>query len=81
MTNVISLQLRRFSRCNRKGHDWFPDEERREFIPVVVTCLRCTATKTMLPYGQCLGGHPMVEHYRFVPPERPRAVEGCPAPR
>lgn len=80
MTNVISLQLRRFRRCHRKGHDWFPDEERREFIPVEATCLRCTATRTLLPWGQCLGGeHLLAAHYRTTPGES-IAVGDCGGP-
>lgn len=49
--------------CRRRGHDWFPDEEPREFIPVLNICLRCQQSRVVLPYGECLGGHPLAEHY------------------
>lgn len=50
-------------KCERVGHDWFPGDEPREFIPVPVVCLRCQRKKTVLPWGDCLTGHPIAEHY------------------
>lgn len=66
-------------RCRRLGHDWFPDSHSREFIPLTAICLRCRDELPLLPTGQCLGGHPIAEHYdehaEFV--EHPT----CPGPR
>jgi hypothetical protein len=48
----------------RRGHTWFPEPPTaREFIPTMAICLRCTATVWTLPWGECLGGHPIREHY------------------
>lgn len=49
--------------CRRRGHDWFPAASAREFIPVMNICLRCGENRYVMPWGQCLGGHPMAEHY------------------
>ena len=58
-------------RCRRKGHDWLlsraanysPSRPGAEFIPVDDICLRCGARRTTLPWGWCLGDHPIAEHY------------------
>lgn len=50
----------------RHKHDWFPDlNPPMEFIPTIDICLRswCKARRVNLPWGQCLGGHPIAEHY------------------
>ena len=77
---MINLGLRRFRRCHRKGHDWFPGDEPREFIPVQNICLRCQATQTRLPWGTCWGDHPIAEHYRGDDPLIPEPVGDCPSP-
>lgn len=51
------------TKCERKGHDWFPGVGPREFIPTSDICFRCKAKRTHLPWGQCLGGHPLADHY------------------
>lgn len=64
------------ARCRRKGHDWLLGHALREgvstppagtrgaeFIPVLDLCLRCGAKETTLPWGWCLGDHPLAEHY------------------
>lgn len=81
--DVISLAIRRFRRCHRKGHDWFPDLDRREFLPVQDICQRCGAKRTKLPYGQCLSGdHRIAEHYHQSGLDlQPHAVGECPWPR
>lgn len=66
-------------RCKRKGHDWFPNLGMREFVPQQDICLRCGTVRTLLPYGTCLGGHPLAEHYDdegHMVPHR-----WCPGPR
>lgn len=50
-------------RCKKHGHDWFPDDGPREFIPIRNHCLRCGKTDVRLPTGECLGKHPLAEHY------------------
>lgn len=65
-------------RCDRKGHDWFPDTDPREFVPIIAVCLCCQATRTLLPYGQCLSGHPLAEHYDDDGQLIPHAA--CPGP-
>ena len=50
-------------RCAKRGHDLFPGEAAREFLPVLNVCLRCKARVAVLPYGLCLGGHPLADHY------------------
>jgi hypothetical protein len=54
--------------CRRKGHDWFPPVERREFLPWESVCLRCGEKNVELPWGLCIGAgavgaHPLAEHY------------------
>lgn len=55
--------------CKIKGeHDWLLDHgsdhgARREFITVTDVCLRCGHQRTLLPYGRCLGDHPIADHY------------------
>lgn len=63
--------------CRRKDHDWLlghalddggvthppPGKRGAEFIPVDDICLRCGARAVTLPWGQCLNGHPLAEHY------------------
>jgi hypothetical protein len=64
----------------RHEHDWFPNIEPSEFLPLVDICLsgRCTARRVSLPYGQCLGGHPIAEHYGVDGSLVPHPV--CPGP-
>lgn len=69
-----------FSRCWR-DHKWFPDLGRQEFIPVQDVCLRCRAVRTHLPWGECLGGHPIQDHYESGDPMVAEPVLGvCPGP-
>ena len=60
----------RHVRC-RKGHDWFPGHGSREFIITTDVCMRCEAMQVHLPYGTCMTGHPVKDHYdangRLVP--------------
>jgi hypothetical protein len=49
-------------RCRRTGHNWFP-HVRSEFVVTVDVCLRCRAPRANLPTADCLGGHPLAEHY------------------
>lgn len=52
------------SRCERRGHDWFPNARGpREFIPVSDVCFRCQIRRVFLPTGRCLYNHPIAEHY------------------
>lgn len=66
------------ARCEKVGHNWFPGLERREFLPMPNICLRCNAQQVLLPYGHCLGGHPIAEHYddKGLPVEVPQCVGG-----
>lgn len=50
-------------KCSRHGHKWFPDLGEQEFIPTQDLCLRCRAERHALPWGECLAGHPIREHY------------------
>lgn len=61
MTDVIHRIERWW--CERTQHDWFPPPRSSEFLPVKSTCLRCRTTMTNLPHGECLGGHPLADHY------------------
>ena len=76
-------------RCLRRGHDWFPPIEQREFLVWTSTCLRgrCTAQHVELPWGTCIGlgkqcPHAIAEHYRVDGSliEEP-VVNGCSGPR
>jgi hypothetical protein len=49
--------------CQFVEHDWFPHPVEREYIPTISECLRCDARQVTMPYGSCLGGHPIQEHY------------------
>jgi hypothetical protein len=44
-------------------HDWFPNHPPREFIVTTDVCMHCDATRVLMPYGPCLGGHPIAEHF------------------
>lgn len=72
--------LWRGSWCQRHGgHLWFPGPpEPREFIPGWFMCLRCMVSVDVPPWGRCMRGHPLADHYD----ERCRPVEvaGCPGP-
>lgn len=65
-------------RCRRGEHDWFPDLGAKEFIPLGDICLNCPAMRMTLPWGQCLGKHPIADHYdqmgQLVP------FPNCPGP-
>lgn len=55
-------------RCRRRGHDWFPPVEQREFLPTVSVCLRCPAREVTLPSGWCIRmgrerAHRLADHY------------------
>lgn len=50
-------------RCQRRGHKWFPAIGPHEFIVDHDYCLRCKTHRVTLPWGQCLGDHPIAEHY------------------
>lgn len=60
-------------------HTWFPDLGQREFIPMHEVCLKCRASRVLLPWGQCLGGHPIHEHYDQD--GELQDVPGCEGPR
>lgn len=64
--------------CSRKGHQWFPNV-RSEFLPTADTCLRCHERRAHLPTAQCLGGHPLAEHYDAT--GQPVRHATCPVPR
>lgn len=57
--------------CRRKGHEWLlshaakyiSDQPGSEFIPVHDICLRCGEKTVTLPWGECMGEHPLAEHY------------------
>lgn len=80
----VFLQLRdetpgwRYYRC-RLGHEWFPDIEPREFIPVHQICVRCDKPRVLLPWGQCLRDHPIAEHY-WPGTMLAHETSTCPAP-
>lgn len=63
--------------CWLRGHDWFPPIQAREWLPVKSGCLRCSATTLTMPYGECLGGHPVVEHYDLAGKEHPLSEDIC----
>lgn len=50
-------------RCERRGHDWF-GRSVSEYVASTAICLRCGVFDYALPWGECLGGHPLAEHYR-----------------
>lgn len=66
--------------CRWRDHDWFPNIERMEFLPVQDVCLRCNAKRTQLPWGECLGGHPIAEHYRGANPLVAEPAGACLGP-
>lgn len=61
------------SRCDRNGHRWLLGVS-REFIPVHDFCVHCKARTVWLPWGMCLGGHRIAEHYDA----NGRAIENAP---
>jgi hypothetical protein len=65
-------------RCRKVGHDWFPDIDAGEFLPQMAKCLRCGEETVILPWGQCLTGHPLAEHYNALGEEVPHWH--CPGP-
>jgi hypothetical protein len=83
MTSVIYRQLRSTWQAHRScgvQHDYFPDQSDgpRECIPVQQRCLRCTATRALLPWGECLNLHPLSDHYN--PAGRRVLLEFCEGP-
>jgi len=46
-------------------------------MPATSVCLRCPATTITMPYGDCIGGHPIVDHYDFTGKEHPLPREVC----
>lgn len=64
--------------CARYQHEWFPGYGHREFIPTTQICLRCHDERTLLPWGQCLGGHPIAQHYDQD--GQPFELPNCPRP-
>lgn len=68
------------SKCERRGHHWFPNIGQREFTTTTDFCLRCDAKRTVLPWGMCLDGtHELSMHYDVE--GNAVVVEGCPGPR
>jgi hypothetical protein len=67
------------SKCDKRGHDWFPDNGAREFVVTEDMCMRCGVFRTLLPYGRCLCGEPLAEHYNKLGGRRD--VRGCSGPR
>jgi len=68
------------SKCERKGHTWFPNIGQREFLPTSDLCLKCKAERVLLPWGTCLDGtHLLSDHYDSEGLEVD--VDGCPGPR
>lgn len=65
-------------KCRRGDHNWFPPFGPREFITVNQLCLRCPAERTQLPYGECITGHPIAEHY--TPDGHIQPLEKCAGP-
>lgn len=67
--NAIMLRLALWSaqlsarKCKARGHDWFPPPRSSEFLPIRSSCMRCRVETVSKPYGMCLGGHPIAEHY------------------
>lgn len=61
-----------------RTHEWFPDLPASEFLPVRDVCLKCTAERYRPPWGECLGGHPLADHYDGT--GEAREVEGCLGP-
>lgn len=50
--------------CKVTGeHRWLLNSERREFVPIVDVCTRCGHQRHLLPWGRCLGEHPLADHY------------------
>lgn len=66
--------------CRHNGHDWWP-EVCSEFIPTTDVCLRpgCDEIRVHLPTADCLGGHPLTEHYTEW--GHPKGHPTCPGPR
>lgn len=63
--------------CTLFEHDWLLSQERREFFPITDVCLRCGHQRALLPYGRCLGDHPIADHYDKD--GHVKAFEPCPA--
>lgn len=63
--------------CWFAGHKWFPPVQAREWMPATSVCLRCPATTITMPYGTCLGGHPVVDHYDLDGKEHPLPKHVC----
>ena len=55
------MRWRFWRRCH--PHDWFPNHPPREYIVTTDVCLHCEAIRVNLPYGFCLTGHPIEQHY------------------
>lgn len=66
-------------RCERRGHDWFPGHGPHQFVACTDVCLHCKATRLHKPWGECLGRHPLAEHYADDGRVLPAAL--CLAPR
>lgn len=50
--------------CRIRGHKWLLDERSvSEYVPVPDRCLRCGEKTVYLPWGWCLGGHSLSDHY------------------
>lgn len=67
------------TKCERKGHDWLLHLQ-QEFIPSIDVCLRCGKKRKILPWGWCLGGHPIHEHY-LDDSDVPHPVGNCTGPQ
>lgn len=73
------VNARHRHQCERLGHKWMPDDGPREFIPVLNICFRCSQVDVRLPTGECLGRHPIAEHYDMNGQIIPHPT--CPGPQ
>lgn len=68
------------SKCERGGHDWFPNLPSMEFNPMMDVCLRCGAQRAVMPWGECARTwHPIAEHYQPTS-TIPIPTPGCTGP-
>lgn len=50
------------TKCEKRGHRWFPGIG-SEFLCIPNECLDCPAKLVLKPWGRCLTGHPLADHY------------------
>ena len=72
---VLSLAWVAYQARRCPPHDYFPEAAPREFLPTSGKCRRCGTSRVWLPYGQCLTGHPLADHYDAE--GRPVPVASC----